>query len=114
LNSSEVTKNNKAWGQLFSKYNILENIERNRYFEITSTQINNFREARLMTKFDHRVNLPRLFAENNLAILPVTRGRYIISHFEAYKDFEPYDDEITLNYAFDPRQTNYILTQGVI
>lgn len=48
-----------------------------------------------MTKFDHRINLPRLFAENNLAILPVTRGRYIISHFEAYKDFEPLDNEIT-------------------
>lgn len=48
-----------------------------------------------MTKFDHRINLPRLFAENNLAILPVTRGRYIISYFEAYKDFEHSDGEIT-------------------
>lgn len=93
--NSEVTKNDRAWAQLFDKYRILENIERNGYFEITSTQINQFREARLMTKFDHRINLPRLFAENNLAILPITRGKYIISHFEAYKDFEPSAAEIT-------------------
>lgn len=95
MSSSEVTKNDRAWQQLFAKYNILQEIERNGYFDISSAQINQFREARLMTKFDHRINLPRLFAENNLAVLPVTRGRYIISNFEAYKDFEPTTDEIT-------------------
>ncbi len=42
-----------------------------------------------MTKFDHRVNLPQIFSENGLAILPVTRGDYVISSFSAYKDFEP-------------------------
>lgn len=91
---SEVTKNDKAWERLFDKYKILENIERNRYFEITATQINEFREARLMTKFDHRINLPKLFSSNLLAILPVSRGSYIISSFDAYKDFEQPDNEI--------------------
>ena len=95
MSSSEVTKNDKAWAQLFCKYKILEHIERSGYFEITASQINEFREARLMTKFDHRINLPRLFADNNLAILPITRGCYIISNFEAYRDFEQLDDEIT-------------------
>ena len=42
-----------------------------------------------MTKFDHRVNLPEIFKENDLAILPVTRGDYMISTFDAYQDFEP-------------------------
>lgn len=45
-----------------------------------------------MTKFDHRVNLPQIFAENNLAILPITRGDYVISTFSAYKAFEPLSD----------------------
>lgn len=93
--SSAVTKNDRAWGQLFDKYKILDNIERDGYFEITAAQINEFREARLMTKFDHRINLPKLFAANDLAILPVTRGSYIISNFEAYKDFELLDDKVT-------------------
>ncbi len=94
--SSEITKNDKAWNHLFDRYKILDNIEHHSYFEITSTQINKFREARLMTKFDHRVNLPKLFSDNNLAILPITRGSYIISKFDAYKDFEQLNAEIIM------------------
>lgn len=47
-----------------------------------------------MTKFDHSINLPKLFSDNNLAILPITRGSYIISKFKAYKEFEQIDDEV--------------------
>lgn len=46
-----------------------------------------------MTKFDHRVNLPAIFSTNNLSILPITRGEYVISSFSAYKEFdEPSQD----------------------
>ena len=46
-----------------------------------------------MTKFDHRINLPNIFTTNNLSILPITRGDYIISSFSAYKEFdEPSQD----------------------
>ena len=47
-----------------------------------------------MTKFDHKVNLPTIFEENSLAILPVTRGDYIISSFSAYKEFEQLSDDV--------------------
>lgn len=47
-----------------------------------------------MTKFDHRINLPKQFSENDLAILPISRGSYIISRFEAYQEFEQIDDKI--------------------
>lgn len=93
-NSSEITKNDRAWNNLFDKYNIMEHVEHRGFFEIKSVQINEFREARLMTKFDHSINLPKLFSDNNLAILPVTRGSYIISKFEAYKKFEQLDNEV--------------------
>ncbi|NLP13883.1 MAG: transcriptional regulator [Clostridium sp.] len=92
--TSELTKNDRAWSKLFDKFNILKTIDDNGYFEITSTQINEFREARLMTKFDHKVNLPKLFSDNNLAILPISRGAYVISKFEAYKDFHQLDPQI--------------------
>lgn len=91
---SEIGKNDHAWKKLFDKYSILNIIEHTGFCEIKATQINEFREARLMTKFDHRINLPRLFSENNLAILPITRGSYIISNFEAYKDFQQVNEEI--------------------
>jgi hypothetical protein len=92
--ASELSKNEIAWDKLFAKYRILENIKRYGIFVITAVQIREYREARLMTKFDHKVNLPRLFSDNNLAILPITRGRYVISNFEAYKDFPAINKEV--------------------
>lgn len=80
--------NDAAWEKLFDKYRILEEIGRKGCFPISAAQIKEFREPRLMTKFDHRVNLPAVFAENGLAILPVSRGDYVISSFSAYHDFE--------------------------
>jgi hypothetical protein len=94
--SNELTKNDKAWMQLFEKHNILDRINNYGQFEITSNQINEFREARLMTKFDHRINLPKLFLKDDLSILPVTRGSYIISKFDAYRNFEQTNDEIIM------------------
>lgn len=79
--------NDAAWEQLFDQYHILEEIDRNGSFAISADQIREFREPRLMTKFDHRINLPQIFLQNGLAILPVTRGDYIISRFSAYHEF---------------------------
>lgn len=79
------TKNDAAWEKLFEKYPILNNIQQYGFFEITSKQINEFREARLMTKFDVQRQLPRVFSENELAILPITRGSYIIGKFKIFE-----------------------------
>ena len=47
-------KNNAdAWKLIFKELNILEEINANGCFVITSNQINDYREARLMTKFDN-------------------------------------------------------------
>lgn len=80
--------NDTEWKKLFDKYNILDVIQKQGEFIISANQIKEFREPRLMTKFDHRINLPTVFAENNLAILPITRNKYAISSFLAYKELE--------------------------
>lgn len=41
-----------------------------------------------MTKIDHAVNLPKIFSLNNLSILPVSRGSYIIAHIDTFHNFE--------------------------
>lgn len=88
-----MSLNDTAWENLFNKYHILTEIERNGKFIISANQIKEFREPRLMTKFDHKINLPNIFAANNLSILPITRGDYVISSFSAYKEFdEPTED----------------------
>ena len=77
--------NDAAWEKLFDRYHIPDEIERNGQFIISAKQIKELREPRLMTKFDHRVNLPGIFAANGLSILPITRGDYVISSFDAWR-----------------------------
>ena len=90
-----MNKNDMAWEKLFEKYDIIKKIEENGMFEISAKDINTEREARLMTKFDHRVNLPLIFERNNLSILPITRGSYLISNFDTYKSFKNITQEVT-------------------
>lgn len=85
---SKETKNDRAWKKLFEKYNILEKINKDGYFEITSTQINEFREARLMTKFDNQKTLPNLFKEHKISILPKTSSSYILANFSLYEPIQ--------------------------
>lgn len=85
---SDQNKNDMAWEKLFDKYKILEAINEQGIFEITADQIKEFREPRLMTKFDHKINMPKLFQNNKLSILPVTRGSYVIGKMNAYHEFE--------------------------
>ncbi len=79
--------NDTAWQSLFDKYHIPDAIAAQGRFTISAARIKEFREPRLMTKFDHKVNLPEIFAENHLTILPITRGDYVISTFQAYEEF---------------------------
>ncbi|NLB42293.1 MAG: transcriptional regulator [Clostridiales bacterium] len=88
-------KNDHAWEELFSKYDILNQIDMYQSFTITAEQIKEYREPRLMAKFDHVINLPHIFYKNCLTILPISRGGYIISNYEAYKKFENASTKIT-------------------
>ena len=89
-----MTKNDAAWEKLFAEHEILSHVEREGTFKISAEQIKKFREPRLMTKFDHKINLPKIFSSNDLSILPITRGDYLISHFDAWHDFEESDSQI--------------------
>lgn len=95
MSNTPKSLNDAAWEKLFDKYDILGQISNKRRFEISASQIKEFREPRLMAKFDHTINLPEIFADNQLAILPISRGDYVISHFDAYHKFEKNNTSIT-------------------
>ncbi len=80
----EKSKNDKAWEIIFQEDRILETIAQQGFYKISSSRINQQREARLMTKFDHAVQLPLIFRKNRLSIQPTSRGSYIIGAFESY------------------------------
>lgn len=88
------SKNDEAWESIFEKYHILDKLANNAYVSISSADINKFREARLMTKFDHRSQLPQKFTEHKLSILPTARGEYNIGTFETFHKFEEDDAEV--------------------
>ena len=92
-----MTKINSYWNNIFEKYKILEQIDKDGKFEISSSQINEFKEARLMTKFDNASQLPQIFKENELSILPITRGNYIIAPMDIFYKFPmiEYSNEIS-------------------
>lgn len=94
-NKSEAKKtlNDISWETIFKELHILDRLADNETVRISSEEINKHREARLMTKIDHRSQLPRIFADNNLAILPVTRGTYEIGRFEIFSNLEEHDAE---------------------
>ncbi|MBE9094856.1 translation elongation factor [Tychonema sp. LEGE 07203] len=93
MSKNKKTANDRAWETLFETHNILEEVDKNGCFEIESAQINKLRESRLMAKFDHSVNLPDIFRENHLSILPISRSKYVIGKFRTHFDVK-YDPEI--------------------
>lgn len=95
MDKKQKSKNDIVWEALFEKYDILNQINEDGKYVISAAAIKEFREPRLMAKFDHKINLPQIFEENNLAILPISRGDYVLSHFQAYADFQASAQPIT-------------------
>ncbi|MEK4253655.1 type II restriction enzyme [Ureibacillus sp. FSL K6-2830] len=87
------TKNDQAWEKIFKKYNILNEIEKKGFYEILADHIREYREPRLMCKFDHKNNLPDIFKKYNLNILPISTKSYIIGDFKLFEDIK-YDDKL--------------------
>lgn len=75
-----------AWEILFERHHILERIERDGRFSISSAEINTVKEARLMAKFDRSAQLPQIFRANRLSILPTARGEYVVGPFRTHRE----------------------------
>ena len=93
--AQRLGKTEVSWGKLFDKYDIVERVRKEGGFRITAEQIKEFREPRLMAKFDHKKNLPSAFYAHGLGILPVSRGDYIIGPFKLFAA-HPDPDEVNL------------------
>lgn len=92
---SKARKIDETWEKLNKKYNIVKTINSIGYYKISADEIKEFQEPRLAVKFDHSDDRPKLFMENGLSILPITRGDYYISRIKAYHNFESISSDIT-------------------
>lgn len=86
---------NEAWIKLFEKYDILSKIKREGAFYITANQIKEFKEPRLMAKWDSSENLPSIFKKHNINILPISRTGYVLSDFKLYEPIPELGEHIT-------------------
>lgn len=80
-----------AWNALDERYHVVEGALENPFFYLSADDIheasNHFRgikfEPRLLTHFDTRQQMPKLFIENGLSVLPKGKG-YIIGSFNPF------------------------------
>lgn len=79
------TANSIAWGQVFDKYNLLQEIESKGFVDVTAQQLKVFREPRHMGKIDHEENLPAVFVKHGLSILTISNSAYRVGPFEIFQ-----------------------------
>ena len=93
------TKNNlstnEAWKQIIEKYDIINEIQNNGMFRIKASQIKEFKEPRLMAKWDSSDSLPRVLKDNKINILPVSRSEYVLSDFLLYQEIPELVEHVT-------------------
>lgn len=86
---------NDAWKAIIEKYNIMDEIKRNGCFHIKASQIKEFKEPRLMAKWDSTESLPKTLRDNKINILPDSRSSYVISDFILYQEIPELEEHVT-------------------
>ena len=91
--SSEYSKNSIAWQKICDELSIPEKVDSEGVFYIEAEQMKQIskREPRHLGKIDSSNQLPEVFQKKKLNLLPVTRGSYVIGHFDLFGKVD-YDD----------------------
>lgn len=84
----------EAWEKLLEKYNIIQEINEHGLFHIKANQIKEFKEPRLMSKWDSSEQLPKPLKENKINILPDSRGSYVLGDFLLYEEIPELKDRV--------------------
>ena len=86
---------NEAWKALFEKYPIAESIEKEGIYPIRADQIREFREPRLMAKWDSSDSLPDVLRKHKVNILPDSRTSYVLGDFLLYQELPELSEHVT-------------------
>ena len=74
----------RVWNSIERDYHYLDVIGSKGYFVISAEEIKKYKEPRLVTKFDTSEDIPEIFKKNNLSILPINRGTYLVSDIKTF------------------------------
>lgn len=87
--------NNVSWNKIFKDYKILDhNFKKEPFFltaEMIKKSVQGFKktaekEVRILCKMDSRESVPEIMKENDLFLLPINNGHYVIVRGEGYVD----------------------------
>lgn len=99
VSTVKTSKLNEAWGKAMESadLDILKNIRKKGKVEIMAAKLKEIanREPRLMVKFDSKEQLPEIFKQKNLGILPISRKGYVVSQVELFQDLPKKPENIT-------------------
>ncbi|MGX2985200.1 type II restriction enzyme [Helicobacter sp. 23-1048] len=93
-----MSKNNESWAKIYDDLGIAKHDFNNAPFPINAEQIKRCvkdfaktsqKEVRVLCKQDSREDRPQIFIDNELFILPIKNGEYIICKGEGYVDIPP-------------------------
>ena len=76
----------ELWEDIFADKSIIKEIEKCGFYIISAHEIKKYKEPRLMAKFDFSKQLPKIFKDNHLGILPIKNGEYIIGRFNLFQN----------------------------
>ena len=85
---------NEAWKALIDKYDIVGKISKHGVFHIKASQIKDFKEPRLMAKWDSTDSLPEILRSKKINILPDSRSSYIMSDFILYQEIPELEEKV--------------------
>lgn len=95
----KVSKLNEAWGNVMeaTDVEILKNIRKRGKVEIMAAKLKEIskREPRLIVKFDSKKQLPEIFKQEKLGILPISRKEYMVSQIELFQDLPKKPKDVT-------------------
>ena len=86
---------NEAWVELIKKYDIENIVKRKGYFQINSKQIEEYKEPRLMAKWDSSDCLPKVLQDKHLNILPESRSSYVMGDFLLYQEIPELKEHVS-------------------
>ena len=77
---------NDAWNNIFEDLKILDKLTTQKFFDISADEIKkrDGKEARLMTKIDHKEHLPTIMRAHDLSILAIENGLYRIAKTDPF------------------------------
>lgn len=94
MNKNKEMTVEKAWEILLEKYDIVRKIKKEGIFHIEASQIKEFKEPRLMSKWDSFEQLPSILKKHGINILSNSRRSYVLSDFLLYKEIPALEEHV--------------------